>query len=169
MEHWKEIPEFPGYSVSDMGHVRNDETGYLLTLLQNREGVVNVGMIKDKRQYKRAVALLVARAFLDPPSPPAFDTPINLDGDRTNNDVTNLMWRPRWFAIAYARQFHTERKGIRVPIEDVNTGEHYRNSWAAATQLGLLDKEILLAIMNHTYVWPTYQIFRVKGNVDIGQ
>ena len=45
----------------------------------NREGVVNVGMSHHDVQHKRAVALLVAKTFLLPPTNDAFDTPINLD------------------------------------------------------------------------------------------
>jgi hypothetical protein len=160
---WKTIPEFPDYSVSRGGQIRNDHTDRILalTLTRSQGGLVQVGLVRDGMQYKRGVALLVARAFLDPPTPPTFDTPINLDGDRCNNHVSNLMWRPRWFAVKYHKQFHNEKRGFDQPIRDIHTGIVYRTSWDAAITHGLIDREILVATMNRTYVWPTYQEFRL--------
>jgi len=134
-----------------------------MTLLINQGGVVNVGLTDDYGQHKRAVAPLVASAFLPkiPRQRDAFDTPINLDGDRSNNDVNNLMWRPRWFAVKYFQQFNSEPKGYRVPIEDIKTGERFETSWEAATTYGLLDIDIVVAMERNTWVFPTYQKFRI--------
>lgn len=162
MAEWVEIEEFPGYSVSDEGQVANDHTGTVLSISTNQQGIPYVGLVssEDGVQYKRSVALLVANGFLPPPVPPHFDTPINLDGNRLNNCVWNLMWRPRWFAIKYHKQFHNSERGFIVPIEDVQTGERFKTSWQAAVKYGLLDKEIKIATINHTYVFPTGQRFR---------
>lgn len=159
-EQWRQIPEFPDYSVSDIGRVQNMETGRIMALTINQAGVVNVGLTKDLVQYKRSVTRLVALAFLPPPDHEGFDTPINVDGDRTNNHAVNLMWRPRWFAIEYHAQFKREvPRGITTPIIDLMTGETYPNSFEAAKKFGLLDREILLAVLNDTWVWPTWQYF----------
>lgn len=161
MDSWQPIPEFPGYSVSFEGRVRNDDSGRILATLVNQSGVAHVGMVKDHHQHKRSLALLVAEAFLGAPQPDTFDTPINLDGDRTNCHIDNLMWRPRWFAVKYHQQFHNDLRGVRVPIREIHTGQAFPNSWDAATKFGLIDREILLAIQNRTYVWPTYQEFEI--------
>lgn len=157
---WKTIDEFPDYSVSDTGLIRNDETGRVITLTRNQQGLIQVGMMKEGLQHKRGVTLLVARAFLESPTLEAFNTPINLDGDRSNNIVSNLMWRPRWFAIKYHKQFETSRSKFARPIFEIKTGEQFKNSRAAAVKYGLLDFDIFMATMNRTYVWPTYQQFR---------
>jgi hypothetical protein len=161
MMEWAPIEEFPGYSISSDGRVRNDDRNRLIVLTKNQQGVTQVGLMKNRDQHKRGVALLVAKAFLTPPSLPAFNTPINLDGDRSNCHVENLMWRPRWFAIKYHQQFHNDLRGFTDPIVDLKTGERFENSWQAAIKYGLLDREILIATLNRTYVWPTYQEFRV--------
>lgn len=160
MEDWQEIRSFPNYSVSTLGHIRNEKTGRPMALLKNQYGVINVGLTKDRVQCKRSVALLVATAFL-PNGLDAFDTPINLDGQRSNNRIDNLVWRPRWFATKYFQQFHPNAlRGFPTPIEDINTGEYFETSWKAATKYGLIDRQIFIATINHTHVWPTYQQFR---------
>jgi hypothetical protein len=163
MEVWLPLTSFPGYSVSDEGRVRNDHTGRILALMRNQHGVIHVGLSRDLVQHKRSVAVLVASAFCPKLAQhrEAFDTPINLDGDRSNNRASNLMWRPKWFAVKYFRQFNEELRGFDCPIVEVISGMQFENSWQAATMFGLLDREILVATMNRTYVWPTYQKFRV--------
>lgn len=157
---WIEIPEFPGYSVSDTGFVRNDETDRIMTKLVNQRGVVHVGLTKKGIQYKRGLSILVAEAFLIRPSF-AFDTPINLDGDRYNNHVLNLLWRPRWFAVKYFQQFQQDAPCFNRPVQITETNEVYASSWDASTSLGLLDREVAMSIMSKTYVWPIYQHFRL--------
>jgi hypothetical protein len=163
LEVWRSIREFPGYSVGDEGHVRNDDTGRIMAMLVNQHGIGYVGLTKNYRQYKRSVAVLVATAFTPKLAQhrDAFDTPINLNGDRIDNRASNLMWRPRWFAVKYFRQFHSNERGFNVPIEEIGTRERFKTSWDAALKYGLLDREILVATLNRTYVWPSYQRFRV--------
>ena len=162
-EVWRRIESFEGYSVSDCGRVRRDSSGYILNQQINQFGVPNVGLMQNGRQRKLSVSRLVATEFVPRLGwqRESFNTPINLDGDRLNNYVPNLRWRPRWFAVDYLRQFVTGPRGFAVPIEDITSGEQFETSWPAALKFGLLDHEILLATMNRTYVWPTFQTFRV--------
>lgn len=159
MEEWKQIKEFLEYSVSSHGRVRHDTRDHIMALTLNQLGIVQVGFSQHGMYYKRAVAPLVAHAFIPRPMGP-FDTPINLDGDRTNNYVENLMWRPRWFAVKYHKQFkkaNMKRNGLM--IRDTKTGEIFVSEYDACIQFGLLVDDLRHAIVNRTYVWPTYQIF----------
>lgn len=161
VERWIPIPNFEGYSVSNYGRIRTDRFDKILSAYANQSGLVQVGLMRNGKQYHRSVPLLVAKEFVDQPSGP-FDTPINLDGDRFNNHVDNLMWRPRWFAVKYNRQFREPyENSINAPIEDIESGEISENSLECAKQYGLLEREVVLAILNNTYVWPTYQRFQI--------
>lgn len=161
MEQWKSIEFFPGYSVSDHGRIRTDKSGRILALNENQFGVVQVGLMREGIQYHRSVPLLVAKAFLPRDAAP-FDTPINLDGDRHNNRVENLTWRPRWFAIKYNQQFRQPYENpIMTRIVDLKTGDVSENSSACAQRYGLLEQDLVLSILNRTYVWPTYQEFGI--------
>lgn len=160
-EKWKEIPEFPNYSVSSHGRICRNSSGRILKQSANNYGVVFVGMMREGRQRHRSVALLVAKAFI-PHRFGAFDTPINLDGDRHNNHVDNLVWRPHWFAVKYNRQFrHPYPNPINAPIENIKTGEVTDGSFETAMRYGILEQDLVLSIVNRTYVWPGYMEFRV--------
>lgn len=156
---WRKIHQFMDYSISSTGTVRNDDSGRQMSMLVNQSGVVNVGLTKNRTQYKRAVALLVVKAFLTVVMPNAFDTPINLDGDRFNNKISNLALRPRWYATRYFQQFH-EEPIYDIAVEDAESGEQFESVWEASTALGILQSDIVLSIHNGRPVWPTNQIFR---------
>lgn len=161
IDDWRPIEGFPGYSVNSLGHVRNDGTGRLLTTRLNQYGVPYVGLMRDWKQHIRSLPRLVARAFLSTPSD-IFDTPINLDGNRTNCAIDNLMWRPRWYAVLYIRQFEERYENpIEEPIKATNDDEIFYNSFEAACRYGLLEREVVMSVVNTTPTWPTYQFFEI--------
>lgn len=159
-ERWVSVNDFPQYSISDEGRVLNEKTGACLKPTRKPEGLLMVGLMRNGVQYKRSLALLVAQHFLPPSPKPLFNTPINLDGDRSNCHYKNLMWRPLWFSRKYMNQFVDNHNTYEWPIEDVEAREVYDNSMHASVINGVLDYEIVLSMMNNTYVWPTGQIFR---------
>lgn len=159
-ENWVPIPEFPDYLVSDRGRVMNAVTDHIKAPSPNQQGIPSVNLIKDHQQNRRSVAVLVASAFLPEPPRPVFDTPINLDGDRMNNDVRNLAWRPRWFALKYHAQFKVPLPwGFTNRVSDLETGEIFEDVRACAKHYGLLEKEIIMSAHNNTPVTPTWQKF----------
>lgn len=162
-ETWKLIDDFPAYSysVSSFGQVRSEKTGRAMAQFQNQSGYVYVSLTSAQgNQVSVSVSLLVARAFLDPDPRRLFTTPINLNGYRRDNFVGNLMWRPKWFAMRYHRQFLLPPTGLLRPVYDVVTGEVYETSFDAAVRYGLLDQDIKKAYRNDDYVWPTKLKFR---------
>jgi hypothetical protein len=156
---WRVIPDFPDYSASNIGYIRNDSTERIMRQYPNTRGTAMVGLVKNGVQNKRAISPIVAGLFLPKPRV-GHETPINLDGDRFNNRVENLAWRPLWFARRYHVQFEHEIC-IASPIQDMDTKRKYENTRAAAVAHGLLEREIRIGIMNCIPVWPTYQSFRV--------
>jgi hypothetical protein len=161
MQEWREIVGFSGYSVSDAGAVQNDETGRLMRTYRNTRGIETIGLMHRGVQHKRSVAVLVADAFIRTARSIHFNTPINLDGDRSNNRVTNLAWRPLWFAQRYHSQFKIGPQGFACPVQNLHTQEIYPTSWDAAINLGLLERELVMSILDRTYVFPLYQTFCV--------
>lgn len=160
-EEWVAVEGFPGYSVNRLGQIKKDSTGRLLHTRVNQYDVPYVGLMRDWRQCIRSLPRLVASAFVPQPNE-IFDTPINLDGDRTNCSVDNLLWRPRWYAVHYKNQFKERYSNpIVSPVRDINSGEIFPDSFSAACAFGLLEREVVLSILNRTLAWPTYQQFEL--------
>lgn len=99
MENWRPVTGYEGlYEVSDNGKVRTlgrSRTDgvrlpikLLKPLLRKRDGYVVVTIYKDGKAKCAKVHRLVAEAFIGSP-PPDF-VPDHRDGDRANNNVSNL-------------------------------------------------------------------------------
>ena len=162
---WVPVEEFPGYSVNPLGQVRNDSSDRILQIRLNQYGVPYVGLMREWKQCIRSLPRLVATAFI-PHSNPIFDTPINLDGERQNCAVDNLAWRPRWYAVYYVNQFKDRYEHpIEGPIREVETREVFPDSLTAGCRFGLLEREVVLSVLNRTPAWPTYQFFELANDV----
>jgi hypothetical protein len=161
LETWREIHQFPRYSISDQGQVRNEETGRILKLTMNREMILTVGLMYAGTQFRRSVPVLVANEFV-PGGTEYFDTPIHLDGDPFNCRANNLTWRPRWFAVKYKRQF-ANGDGILIDrrIRNVQTGEVFADSFECAKWYGVLEWDLFQSINIRTFVWPVMQNFEI--------
>ena len=83
---WKTIKGFRNYEVSNAGMIRNKTTMKLLKPYTNN-GSFAIKLQKGANGYTRSLGRIVLEAFTT--WPPEYVT-IHLNGDRTNNSVTNL-------------------------------------------------------------------------------
>ena len=74
---WRVIAEFPKYSVSSTGSVRNNVTGRILKAGKNSIGYLYVDLYSEDNHKSVAVHRLVAEAFIENPE---------------NKNVGNLRW-----------------------------------------------------------------------------
>jgi hypothetical protein len=155
--------EFPNYNVNIYGVVWNNWTWKALTPHINNSGVVCVSLVDEAgRMRQRSLAKLVATAFIPQPQDlyVEFDTPINLDYDRWNCGVDNLMWRPRWFAYQYHQQHAFAIKYYNTTlIRDLETGEIYQGIGETCMKFGLLEYHLIRAIVEERKIFPTNQEF----------
>ena len=106
-EIWKEIPDFEGYyEVSTKGNIRSVDRvincalgkpyttkGKNKSICVFRTGYLYVNLYKGNKCYKKSVHRLVALTFINnPDNKPCI---YNIDGDKTNNNVSNLRWCTR--------------------------------------------------------------------------
>lgn len=159
MEQWVPLLGYPGYSASNLGRIRNDRRDSLLAIVLTSSQHKYVGLMKDGVQVKRSVSKLICETFIPRPSNSTFTTPIHFDGDLTNCVADNLDWRPRWFAMKHSTQFRKDLPTYPDPVRETRSGELFENCWKAVFQYGLLYMDIVLSIINKTYVFPTMQTF----------
>lgn len=161
-EVWKPIDEFPKYAVSDQGRVMTISSELIKTPTANQQGIASVNLQKDRIQHRRSVAILVLTHFAGVHPNANFDTPINKDGDRFNNHIDNLAWRPRWFAVKYHQQFKSPWVyPAPVFIKHLGSGEQFTYWHDACTRYGLLERVLMVSTLNGTPCPPTYDRFEL--------
>ena len=106
MEIWKAIEGKPWYEVSNQGRVRSLEhdvpcarnlgmvtrqvKGGEVKPVLDRRGYMQVTISSHNGRYSLLAHRLVAVAFI--PNPENKPLVTHLDGDKANNDVSNLLW-----------------------------------------------------------------------------
>ena len=90
MNMWKEIKDFPNYSVSDSGEVKNNKTRKILKKALNQDGYEIVQLWNNGKGTMKRIHRLVLEAFK--PIENANYEVNHLDRDRTNNNLNNLEW-----------------------------------------------------------------------------
>lgn len=158
---WKELEEFPDYAVSTMGEVHNIKSGMPRRTSINQQGIVKISLYQGRELITRSVAVMVAEAFCEGRTE-FFNTPIHLDGDRENCRSDNLMWRPRWFAVQYHRQFQSDVfHKMDVHIEEIVSGKEYYSVKDACMDLGLYYNDVYRSYLHGMQISLTRQEFRL--------
>lgn len=93
-EEWKDIEDFPGYQISNMGQIKSFKTdkvnGKLLKITYRGCKPAQINLQKDGKKYGRCVHKLVAQAFV--PNPNNYPWARNIDGNRFDNRAVNIEW-----------------------------------------------------------------------------
>lgn len=118
---WKEIKDFPNYSVSDSGEVKNNKTGRILKKALNQDGYEIVQLWNNGKGTTKRVHRLVLEAF-KPIENTNYEVN-HLDRDRTNNNLNNLEWVSSKQNIHYRDANDNPNKRTRKIKVEFTTGE----------------------------------------------
>ena len=112
MKDFRPIEGFERYSISKTGEVINAITGNLIRQRISSNGYMRVNLRSGDKPYElpttKTVHRLVAEAFL--PRIYGKEYVNHIDGDKTNNDVSNLEW-----CTASENITHALRTGLFKP------------------------------------------------------
>ena len=104
MEEWKVINDFPNYSVSNMGNVKNNNNGYIFSKSQDKDGYLKVEIYDNFKKRKCfRIHRLVAIHFL-----PNWNNYEEIDHKNhivNDNRVINLRWCDRSINSRSRRKF----------------------------------------------------------------
>ena len=91
MEEWRDIKGYEGrYKVSNTGKIFSCITNKELHQSKTGSGYLKVCLSNGERIVGKSVHRIVAETFI--PNPGKKRTVNHIDGNKTNNDVTNLEW-----------------------------------------------------------------------------
>ncbi|QAU05468.1 HNH homing endonuclease [Klebsiella phage K1-ULIP33] len=100
MQEWVRITSYPNYAVSNEGEVKNINTGCVLRPLTLTKGYLGVRLYHEGNGKTLKIHRLVALAFLS--NPDNLPQVNHIDGDKSNNDVTNLEWCSNEYNMRHA-------------------------------------------------------------------
>lgn len=127
MEIYKKI--FGKYEVSNLGNVRNSNTGKILKPIEDKYGYLCVCLHERGKNYYKKIHRMVAQAFVENKEDKhCID---HIDGNRKNNVYTNLRWvTPKEnsnnpITLAKIREKCRPPKNTPKPVICVETNEEY--------------------------------------------
>jgi hypothetical protein len=140
-EVWRSIDGYLNYQVSNIGRVRNTETGKIFKPSVNSNGYYNVVLRKDGKPYNHKVHRLVAHEFLENPEVTQKLNVDHIDRNKLNNQVTNL-------------RYATQSQNMMNRTKSQNTTSKYKGvnfhkksqKWVAQIQLN--NKNLHLGLFN---------------------
>lgn len=113
---WKAIPYLKGhYEVNECGDVRRVGKSNVLRHSVDRIGYHRVKVYLDGREFRTSVHRAVATAFI--PNINNYPCVNHIDGDKSNNTVSNLEW-----CTHSQNCIHANRTGLRkhpLTLDDV--------------------------------------------------
>lgn len=130
-EEWKQVDEFPIYSISNYGRLRNDTTGYILKGGLDRNGYKQATICYNGKQYNRRICRLVAIAFL--PNPDNLPMVNHKDENKQNDYVDNL----EWCTVTYNNNYGNRSQQTRKRVECIETGIEYDGLRVAERECGI--------------------------------
>jgi hypothetical protein len=151
-QEWFDLPDYRGHEVSIHGQVRNKSNGRLMGTSTNQTGTRYVTMRNTTlgKTENKSLAALMAEIFCPYQGEITLwggvnDTVLRRDGDQENVAASNLVWAPRWFAIAFHQQVNDPKWNQRKRIVD---GNHkiYRSYAHAASETVALPNAIEYAV-----------------------
>jgi len=147
MKTWKPVEQYEGlYEVSSNGEIRSVDrhiktnirhvqsrmqAGRIISQSKKKTGYMTVDLCKDGKVKTTLVHRIVANAFI--PAEQGRRYVNHKDGNKTNNDVSNLEWVTSSENRLHAFQMGLANTSQSKPIMCMESGEWFQDSMKAAT------------------------------------
>lgn len=139
METWKPLKNFPSYNGSTEGRIMNIRTQRILKTFVNNNGYEIVCLRKNNKQYTVKVGRVIAETFLG--EHPGMDVGYK-NGNRSQNNISNLEWRTRQDTIRAAFERGTKIPSRQIAVKVIETSDTYNSIRACARDLDCYPTDI---------------------------
>lgn len=138
-EKWLPVKGYENlYEVSDFGRVKSlkrfSTNGKILKLVNHPNGYVYVCLCKNNIRKQKRVHKIVLEAFC-PEHDPRKNQIDHIDGDKTNNNLSNLEW-----VTQSENMKRAYKNGLEVPVGikviDIDTKEIFNTATEAVRKVG---------------------------------
>ena len=141
----KEIEGFENYIICTDGTVHNKK-GHNISRWKDNVGYLQVKLSKEGKWYYKRVHRLVAEAFI--PNPHNLKQVNHIDGDKTNNEVSNLEWIDNKNNTQHGYDnnlYHSKHRNIKIEVYDKITHQlinTYKSIRETANELNINRKTL---------------------------
>ena len=120
------IENYPNYAVSNKGNVMNISNKKIINNWSDfSQGYVSTSLSKDGKKKTFKTHRLVALAFIDNPEKKPYVN--HIDGNKSNNEITNLEW-----VTAQENTLHAQENNLKSgnkPIVSTNIENGYKKTF----------------------------------------
>ena len=145
---WRQIKDFPNYSISDEGQIRNDRTGTIRVLTYTEDGYAHVTIVKDGKTYSPSIHRLVLQTFCPVDNPNLQVNHINKN--RADNRLSNLEWVTKQENLSQRNLSNLKSLSARSIIVEYTNGiiKEYPSVRECGRQLGI-SKDTVIKYIQH--------------------
>lgn len=154
MEEWRQVESHPNYIISNTGRIKRNGVEKDHSI-RDRKGYYITDLYRDGRRSVKRINRLVAEAFI--PNPENKPEVNHKDGNKHNNNVSNLEWMTKQENCRHASEMglvsHKPSYGMlgkknpnggrkRRPFKIVETGETFGSLRECEEQKGFNNKHV---------------------------
>lgn len=116
--NWKQIDNFPNYSVSDTGLVKSNVSNKLISIWTKKNGYCQVTLHRNGKKKNLYVHRLVATAFIN--NDQSLSDVNHIDENKKNNSVNNLEWLDHKKNCNYGRRNFKVSQKLSKPVIQID-------------------------------------------------
>ena len=116
-----QIKDYPNYFINENGELKSDFVSKILKPRKSKNGYFTYNLRKDGKAKNEYIHRLVAKAFI--PNPNNLPQVDHIDGNKSNNHVSNLRWvtpSKNMLSYGYENRVLKSSDKVRIEIKAIN-------------------------------------------------
>ena len=136
-EQWKKHPDFDNYQISNMGRIWSELKQRIMATYTQNCGYHQISLYGELKTQRWLVHRLVASVWIPNPANKKYVN--HIDGNKTNNIVSNLEWVTNSENIRHARQtglnpYNKPTQNRKIGGQRKGTSSYFGVAWDSTRQ-----------------------------------